>query len=69
MKMGRQCMRWEWHSEGQENPCSRKSRMENKKAEVSGHGSRFCQHWDTISWSDEWESRVPPEDTTEWQSQ
>lgn len=31
MKMGRQCTQWEWHSEGQENPCSRKSRMENKK--------------------------------------
>lgn len=54
MKMSRQCMQWEWHSEGQENPCSRKSRMESKKyhrrnmKRVSGHGSRFCQHWDTV---------------------
>lgn len=70
MKVGRQCTQWEWHSEGQENPCSRKSRMENKKypsrniKRVSGHGSRFCQHWDTVCWGDEWESRGAPEDST-----
>lgn len=48
----------------------RKSRMEDKKypsrniRRVSGHGSRFCHHWDTVCRGDEWEGRVPPEDST-----